>query len=191
MKRKSGMHINDCCCCCMYAVVALFSHENLYSFGPYVDGYWTAIVRLNCCDSPFGDGLETSFPLLFLFRGLRSHYTAHAHILSVFLLCMFYYSTRTLTHVYTRDLILCFSFSVMSHNQSTFIVLYFTFDIISFRTCISCCQAAFFFSFLYNSFAIILFNVACLYCCAIRSLLTVRFKATKYTHTFAREYYYM
>lgn len=103
MKRKSGMHINDCCCCCMYAVVALFSHENLYSFGPYVDGYWTAIVRLNCCDSPFGDGLETSFPLLFLFRALRSHYTAHAHILSVFfIMFVLLQHTHTHTRIHTR-----------------------------------------------------------------------------------------
>lgn len=44
--------------CISYAVLALFSHENLYILSVHTwTGYWTATERLNCCDSPFGDGL--------------------------------------------------------------------------------------------------------------------------------------
>lgn len=98
---------------------------------------------------------------------------------------MFYYSTLRLRlkRMHTRFKSVC-SFSVMSQSEHFYCtLLYFTFDIISFRRTYFLLSSSILFLFFYNSFAV-LFNAPFLYCCAIRSLLTVCFQPQNTnTHT--------
>lgn len=82
----------------VYAMVALFftwKHIPLVHTMMAIE----PLVCLNCCNSPFGDGLETLFP--FLFRELQSHCTVH--ILSVvFLMYVLLQHTQTQTQTHAH-----------------------------------------------------------------------------------------